>query len=168
MGEILGFAFAGLLVGSSNLSGMKGWESTFYIFGMIGVVWYPFWCYLAYENPMKHPYISKEELDIIQNGKIFGSYKQFDEISEKHNKPHEYTYCNSDSDNSVTNKMIIDSDDTKVLYESSLTPSRIADVSDDNQTRLLSAETFDDQMEIINRYLTIGIVCNYYITFYIN
>ena len=62
-GEIVGFLLSGVFVDAF------GWPSVFYVFGAMGVAWYPFWYVCAYENPRDHPYITKEELDYITAGK---------------------------------------------------------------------------------------------------
>ena len=43
---------------SGYLSDTIGWESVFYIFGSIGVVWFTCWIFLVYEKPQNHPRIS--------------------------------------------------------------------------------------------------------------
>ncbi len=54
------FTYAGSMVGtvtSLPLTGVicnyLGWEAAFYIFGSIGVVWFVFWCFLAFDTPAK-------------------------------------------------------------------------------------------------------------------
>ncbi|XP_055339515.1 sialin-like [Paramacrobiotus metropolitanus] len=42
-----------------------GWESIFYFFGALGVIWYAFWLLYASSTPESHPRISEEELDYI-------------------------------------------------------------------------------------------------------
>jgi ACS family hexuronate transporter-like MFS transporter len=44
-----------------------GWESTFYITGMLGFVWVAAW-WLIYEAPEKHPRVTADELTYIQSG----------------------------------------------------------------------------------------------------
>merc|ERR1712051_928558 len=43
-----------------------GWESVFYIFGGMGIIWFIFWSFLAYEDPSSHPYITEAEKDLIE------------------------------------------------------------------------------------------------------
>lgn len=43
-----------------------GWESVFYITGLIGLLWYGFWIYLIYDSPSTHPTISEEERTYIK------------------------------------------------------------------------------------------------------
>ncbi len=62
-GEIVGFLLSGVFVSAF------GWPSVFYVFGAMGIAWYPFWYFLAYENPRDHPRITKEQLDYIVAGR---------------------------------------------------------------------------------------------------
>lgn len=43
-----------------------GWASIFYVFGIIGVIWYLIWTYVVYDKPEDDPYISEAELKYIQ------------------------------------------------------------------------------------------------------
>ena len=47
---------------------MGGWPSIFYLFGAVGILWYPYWVYMAYEKPEDHPYMSEEEKAYIKLG----------------------------------------------------------------------------------------------------
>lgn len=49
-----------------------GWEMAFIIIGALGFVWMGFWIYL-YEKPEKHPKVSPEELEYIQQDIISDS-----------------------------------------------------------------------------------------------
>jgi len=72
LGEIVGFSLSGVLADADviiNGANFGGWPSIFYIFGAMGVVWYPLWVYAAHESPAEHPTISKEEVVIINRGK---------------------------------------------------------------------------------------------------
>ncbi|KAL5279832.1 hypothetical protein ACFFRR_004066 [Megaselia abdita] len=67
-------AFAGNYAGtviampSSGLLAQKyGWESVFYVFGSIGVVWFFLWMIIVKEGPEKDKYISQDELNFIQS-----------------------------------------------------------------------------------------------------
>jgi len=69
MGEIVGFSLSGGLVDSRITVGSSdfgGWPAVFYLFGLMGVIWFPFWVVYAYENPDVHPGISAEELAYIK------------------------------------------------------------------------------------------------------
>eukprot|EP01034_Spumella_vulgaris_P021316 gene21316-27346_t len=83
LGEIIGFSLSGVLVGSDITIGDKfygGWPSVFYVFGLVGLVWFPFWAYLAYESPEKHPTITKEELLLLRKGKHLGSLREYEHL----------------------------------------------------------------------------------------
>lgn len=61
-------AFAGNYAGtvvSMPLSGILansvGWESIFYVFGSIGIVWFIAWIIIVRKSPQDDPYISEEE-----------------------------------------------------------------------------------------------------------
>ena len=44
LGEIIGFALSGYLLGAKIMIGgsdLGHWESTFYIFGLLGILWFP-------------------------------------------------------------------------------------------------------------------------------
>ena len=61
-GEILGFS-----IGGGLLSG-PGYDWIFYFFGILGLVWFPVWWYMAYETPQVHPHISAEEIILFEKG----------------------------------------------------------------------------------------------------
>ncbi|XP_076056045.1 sialin-like isoform X1 [Oratosquilla oratoria] len=44
-----------------------GWESAFYLTGILSLIWCLFWAFLVYDSPTQHPRISKEELEYIQD-----------------------------------------------------------------------------------------------------
>lgn len=44
-----------------------GWESVFYVTGLIGVVWSILWFVLIFDSPAKHPRISPEERRLIED-----------------------------------------------------------------------------------------------------
>ena len=44
---------------------MGSWESTFYLLGIIGLVWFTLWTFLVYESPESHPFISQKEANFI-------------------------------------------------------------------------------------------------------
>ena len=43
-----------------------GWEWSFYLFGLVGFIWYFFWVKFATSSPKDHPTISKDELTLIE------------------------------------------------------------------------------------------------------
>lgn len=44
-----------------------GWESVFYVTGLIGLLWYGFWTYCIYDSPDTHPTISDKERKYIED-----------------------------------------------------------------------------------------------------
>lgn len=65
-------AFAGNYAGtvvSMPLSGILanslGWESIFYIFGAIGIIWFVAWTIIVKKSPQEDPFISEEEKTYI-------------------------------------------------------------------------------------------------------
>ena len=42
------------------------WESVFYVFGAIGVVWFLVWALLVHDGPDTHPSISQEEKEFLE------------------------------------------------------------------------------------------------------
>merc|ERR1719244_1855832 len=59
-GTILSLPLTGLICDA------WGWEAAFYSFGAVGLVWFIFWAIFVYDSPAKHPFISKEERDLIE------------------------------------------------------------------------------------------------------
>lgn len=49
-----------------SLDFMGGWPLAFYIFGVLGLVWFAFWMWLVYDTPHSHPRISREERIYIE------------------------------------------------------------------------------------------------------
>jgi len=45
-----------------------GWEWAFYLFGLVGIVWFALWSWLAATEPSDHPRVSAEELSLIGSG----------------------------------------------------------------------------------------------------
>lgn len=43
-----------------------GWPLAFYIFGVLGLVWFVFWLWLVYDTPGTHPRISRDERAYIE------------------------------------------------------------------------------------------------------
>ena len=73
VGEIIGFSLSGALAGSSIYIGgdfYGGWPSIFYVFGLSGILWFPLWIYAAHESPAVHPYITQEEVLLINRGMV--------------------------------------------------------------------------------------------------
>lgn len=63
IGTVVAMPISGLLCDSTFLG---GWPAAFYVFGLVGVVWFVFWALLAYNSPQEHPRISDEERIYIE------------------------------------------------------------------------------------------------------
>lgn len=83
-GEIVGFSFSGLLVQSQLYAGgesLGGWQTVFYLFGLLGLLWFPVWMYVVSETPSSHPTITEEELEYILRSN--DSYSVSDRAADK-------------------------------------------------------------------------------------
>ncbi|KAJ6646669.1 Vesicular glutamate transporter 1, partial [Pseudolycoriella hygida] len=67
-------AYSGMFIGtvitmptSAYLATAFGWKSIFYVFGVFGVVWHILWMIVVRSAPHKDPFISKDELQYIEN-----------------------------------------------------------------------------------------------------
>ena len=58
VGVIVGSVLAGILW---DYGFAGGWPSVFYVFGMVGCVWFVCWCFLCYSSPYTHPRMSTAE-----------------------------------------------------------------------------------------------------------
>ena len=63
---------------------MGGWDTVFYVFGVVGILWYPLWVLCAYERPEDHPGISAEELAYINKGKDYAVLGRAEESDSLH------------------------------------------------------------------------------------
>lgn len=70
--RMAGFAIAGNYVGtvvampvSGILASTLGWESVFYVFGAVGIVWFFLWTFIVERSPQNDQNISVEERDYI-------------------------------------------------------------------------------------------------------
>lgn len=72
--KLAALCFAGIQLGmviASALGGIiiqfvpGGWPNVFYIFGLVGIIWYIFWCLLCYSDPSSNPFITEEEKDYL-------------------------------------------------------------------------------------------------------
>tara|TARA_B100000674_G_C37908990_1_gene947629 strand:- start:25 stop:1278 length:1254 start_codon:yes stop_codon:yes gene_type:complete len=61
IGTIIGY------IGTQMIIIYKGWELAFYIFGIVGLLWFVFWYRLISSYPTEHKGISSEELRFIKN-----------------------------------------------------------------------------------------------------
>ncbi|XP_054282826.1 putative inorganic phosphate cotransporter isoform X2 [Macrosteles quadrilineatus] len=67
--KLSSLCFAGVQLGmiiATSLGGIiiqytASWASVFYVFGLVGVVWFVIWCLVCYNDPASHPFITEEE-----------------------------------------------------------------------------------------------------------
>ncbi|XP_028158438.1 putative inorganic phosphate cotransporter [Ostrinia furnacalis] len=59
IGNIAGTYISGLILYNGN------WEDVFYVFGLIGILWFLLWTVLCYSTPNTHPYISDSEKQFL-------------------------------------------------------------------------------------------------------
>lgn len=68
-GEIVGFGLSGALI-NQEISGQgyhyEGWEVVFYVFGVIGILWFPLFWWRVYDTPEEHPDITSDEIALIR------------------------------------------------------------------------------------------------------
>ncbi|XP_030567768.1 putative inorganic phosphate cotransporter [Drosophila novamexicana] len=63
IGTVISMPLTGWLCSQDFLG---GWPSAFYIFGLLGLVWFAGWMYLVYDRPSDHPRISRKERAYIE------------------------------------------------------------------------------------------------------
>ncbi|KOB79399.1 MFS sugar transporter-like protein [Operophtera brumata] len=68
IGNIAGTYVSGLVMKESG-----DWESVFYLFGSIGILWFILWALLCYNDPESHPYISDKEKKYLEEA--LGSHR---------------------------------------------------------------------------------------------
>ena len=73
MGSRLGGAITPLLIG--RIIAFAGWRASFWIFGMVGVLWCVFWWRWFRDDPAQHPAVSAEELQQIREDGFSGEVK---------------------------------------------------------------------------------------------
>lgn len=61
-GAILGLVVGSVLPAVAIRYSSSGWPAAFYSSGVLGVIWFPVWVMLCYNEPSQHPFISKAEL----------------------------------------------------------------------------------------------------------
>jgi len=61
LGAALTMLMCGFLIAS------LGWESVFYVTGVIGIIWSVAWFLLIFDSPSQHPRISAEERHAIES-----------------------------------------------------------------------------------------------------
>jgi ACS family sodium-dependent inorganic phosphate cotransporter len=62
LGNVIGLAASGWL------ASQFGWQSIFYIFGVVGVIWAIAWFPWTYNDPRQHPRITQAELELLEQG----------------------------------------------------------------------------------------------------
>lgn len=68
VGTVISFPIYGLI--AENM----GWAYTFYLPGIVGIMWCTLWFIFVRDNPSKDPFITKEELKFLQTN--LGTYTQ--------------------------------------------------------------------------------------------
>lgn len=63
IGTVISMPLTGWLCSQRFLG---GWPSAFYIFGLLGMLWFVCWMYLVYDKPSEHPRISRKERAYIE------------------------------------------------------------------------------------------------------
>ncbi|XP_005184461.1 sialin isoform X1 [Musca domestica] len=63
IGTVISMPLAGWLC---SLEFGGGWPLAFYVFGILGIVWFAFWMYLVYDKPSMHPRINPNEREYIE------------------------------------------------------------------------------------------------------
>ncbi|KAL4712286.1 hypothetical protein ACJJTC_004048 [Scirpophaga incertulas] len=61
IGNIAGTYLSGLVMKETG-----DWESVFYLFGSIGILWFILWAILCYNDPESHPFISDKEKKYLE------------------------------------------------------------------------------------------------------
>mmetsp|Transcript_19811 Transcript_19811/g.36886 ORF Transcript_19811/g.36886 Transcript_19811/m.36886 type:complete len:574 (-) Transcript_19811:40-1761(-) len=72
LGEIFCFLLSGyLIVSDVEVLGVHvgGWQAVFWVFGVVGLIWCPFWMLFIYDSPEDHPSISAEELALLTSSR---------------------------------------------------------------------------------------------------
>ena len=59
-GAVLGLPLSGIMTENIN------WESSFYFYGVVGMLWFVFWWFFSYERPATCPSITEKELVYIE------------------------------------------------------------------------------------------------------
>nr|AKN21526.1 slc17a-3 [Schmidtea mediterranea] len=88
-GIVYSGSFAGLVIGllasaqliESNVMG--GWPSVFYIPGIIGIVWFIIWSFVAFSTPANHPRITMTEKRFIESSVNLSSEERHSNVPWK-------------------------------------------------------------------------------------
>ncbi|PZC86354.1 hypothetical protein B5X24_HaOG209073 [Helicoverpa armigera] len=68
IGNIAGTYLSGLVIKETG-----EWQSVFYLFGAIGILWFILWALLCYNDPESHPFISDKEKKYLEEA--LGSHR---------------------------------------------------------------------------------------------
>lgn len=60
LGAITGTVFTGLMI-----KWTESWETPFYVFALLGMIWYFFYLFMVFSEPKTHPFITQDELDYL-------------------------------------------------------------------------------------------------------
>lgn len=63
IGTVISMPLTGWLC---SLDFMGGWPLAFYLFGIVGIIWFVFWMFLVYDKPSLHPRITTKERQYIE------------------------------------------------------------------------------------------------------
>ena len=70
VGEVIGFSGSGILCAKDlEFAGLSvgRWPGTFYVFGVLTLLYVPIWVSYAWNSPEECPYITPEELELLQD-----------------------------------------------------------------------------------------------------
>ncbi|KAK1129788.1 hypothetical protein K0M31_019498 [Melipona bicolor] len=91
--KIGSLVFAGAQLGTvvaNSLSGVilhystMGWPAVFYVFGVIGVLWFLIWLVTCYNNPDTHPFISEREQKFLHERMDAHTHKKPPSVPWRH------------------------------------------------------------------------------------
>lgn len=80
VGTILGTALSGVLIKYSSI----GWPMAFYVFGVIGVLWFLAFAVLCYNSPDEHPFITQKEKDYMNEAMRKHTHKEAQPFPWRH------------------------------------------------------------------------------------
>ena len=69
-GTMIALPVSGVLADEIN------WESVFYVFGALGILWFIFWAYLCHNSPASHPRIDQVQLNKHETAPNFILFNQ--------------------------------------------------------------------------------------------
>ncbi|KAH8415363.1 hypothetical protein KR222_005120 [Zaprionus bogoriensis] len=81
IGTVISMPLTGWLCSQRFLG---GWPSAFYIFGLLGMLWFVCWMYLVYDRPSEHPRISRKERAYIERSLQLHEEVQEEEEEAEH------------------------------------------------------------------------------------